>query len=285
MTLRSMVVKVTVTQTAANMTPPLTHSPDATAAVSPATGVDATRVAVSTVIFTLRRRAEDDSAAVVLPLVRRTRDPHAGLWALPGGWLDATEGLDAAASRTLGETTGLSPSYLEQLYAFGDVDRSPTRVVSIIYWALLRSAEVDAQVAAHAAAGDAPENVAWFDAAHLPILAFDHNQIVEYALWRLRNKAGYSRIAHGLLADEFTLAELREVYESILGRKLDPANFRRQVENSGTLIPTDGFRTGSHRPARLYRYNQDVELAERGPLATPSSARPAGRASFESRTK
>ena len=110
------------------------------------------------------------------------------------------------------------------------------------------------------------ENVAWFDAATLPRLAFDHNEIVDYALWRLRNKVGYSRIAHGLLADEFTLAELREVYESILGRRLDPANFRRQVENSGTLIPTERFRTGSHRPARLYRYNQDVELADRGPL-------------------
>jgi hypothetical protein len=131
-------------------------------------------------------------------------------------------------------------------------------VVSIVYWALLRSDEVDAAAA--------PENVAWFDAASLPRLAFDHNEIVDYALWRLRNKAGYSRIAHGLLADEFTLAELREVYEAILGRRLDPANFRRQVENSGNLIPTDSFRTGSHRPARLYRYNQHVELADRGPL-------------------
>ncbi len=106
----------------------------------------------------------------------------------------------------------------------------------------------------------------WFDAASLPRLAFDHNEIVDYALWRLRNKAGYSRIAHGLLADEFTLAELREVYEAVLNRRLDPANFRRQVENSGNLLPTDRFRTGSHRPARLYRYNQDVELADRGPL-------------------
>ena len=224
------------------------------------------RVAVSTVIFSLRRTADDGPAAVVLPLVRRTRDPFEGDWSLPGGWLDPREGLDAAGSRTLAETTGLAPSYLEQLYAFGAVDRSPTRVVSIVYWALLRADEVDAQVAAHAVAGSAPENVEWFDAADLPRLAFDHNDIVDYALWRLRSKVGYSRIAHGLLADEFTLAELREVYESILGRRLDPANFRRQVESSGTLIPTEGFRTGSHRPARLYRYNRDVELAERGPL-------------------
>ncbi|WP_374761028.1 NUDIX domain-containing protein [Microbacterium sp. zg.B185] len=218
---------------------------------------DVTRVAVSTVIFTLRRDPHDDRSTVALPLVRRTRDPHAGLWALPGGWLNPTESLDAAASRTLAETTRIAPSYLEQLYAFGAVDRSPTRVVSIVYWALVRPDEIPSDVV---------ENVAWFDAAELPRLAFDHNEIVEYALWRLRNKVGYSRIAHGLLADAFTLAELREVYESILGRRLDPANFRRQVENSGTLIPTDRFRTGSHRPARLYRYNQDVELADRGPL-------------------
>ena len=219
---------------------------------------DATRVAVSTVIFTLRREGDDDRSSVVIPLVRRTRDPYAGLWALPGGWLDAAESLEQSASRNLAETTGISPSYLEQLYAFGAVDRSPSRVVSIVYWARLRADEAEESVA--------EDNVEWFDAASLPPLAFDHNEIVGYALWRLRNKVGYSRIAHGLLADEFTLAELREVYESILGKRLDPANFRRQVENSGTLIPTDQFRTGSHRPARLYRYNRDVELAERGPL-------------------
>lgn len=233
---------------------------------------DEARIAVSTVIFSLRRDHGDDSARLVLPLVRRTRDPFADAWALPGGWLDPAEELEDAASRTLAETTGLAASYLEQLYAFGAVDRSPTRVVSIVYWALLRADEVDAQVAAHAAAGDAPENVRWFDAADLPRLAFDHNEIVEYALWRLRSKVGYSRIAHGLLPDDFTLAELREVYETILGKRLDPANFRRQVDSSDTLIPTDRFRTGSHRPARLYRYNRDVELAERGPLRSTTTA-------------
>lgn len=227
---------------------------------------DVTRVAVSTVIFTLRREPGDDCPSLVMPLVRRTRDPHMGLWALPGGWLDISEGLEDAASRTLAETTGLTPSYLEQLYAFGAVDRSPSRVVSIVYWALLRADEVDAQAGGYAAAGTEPENVRWVTVDRLGHLAFDHNEIVDYALWRLRNKVGYSRIAHGLLADTFTLAELREVYEAILGRRLDPANFRRQAENSGSLIPTDDFRTGSHRPARLYRYNQDVELADRGPL-------------------
>ncbi|WP_298741946.1 NUDIX domain-containing protein [uncultured Microbacterium sp.] len=224
---------------------------------------DEIRVAVSTVIFSLRRERAGEPARVVLPLVRRTRDPHEGQWALPGGWLNATENLEPAASRTLAETTGLTPSFLEQLYAFGDTGRSPARTISIVYWALVRE---DTTLASEL------ENVAWFDAVTLPELAFDHNDIVEYALWRVRNKVGYSRIAHGLLPELFTLAELREVYEALLGRALDPANFRRQVENSGTLIPTEDFRTGPHRPARLYRYDHDVELAERGPLPHPSLA-------------
>ena len=214
----------------------------------------AIRVAVSTVIFSLRHRSDGAVPDLVMPLVRRTRDPHDGQWALPGGWLRRPEGLEAAASRTLGETTALAPRYLEQLYAFGDPDRSPSRVVSIVYWALVRE-----EIAATPLPED--ENVAWFDAAALPPLAFDHAHIVDYALWRLRNKVGYSRIAHGLLPDLFTLADLREVYEAIGGRRLDPANFRRQVEGSGTLIPTDDVRTGSHRPARLYRAPQSPASA------------------------
>ena len=209
---------------------------------------DAIRVAVSTVIFSLRSCADGDR--LMLPLVRRTRDPHLDMWALPGGWLDLSENLDAAASRTLIETTALKPSHLEQLYTFGDVDRSPTRVISVVYWAMLRSDHVDA----HRAVADAPENVEWFDVDALPALAFDHTSIVEYALWRLRNKVGYSTIAAGLLPDEFTLTALREVYETVLGRRLDPSNFRRLLEGAEELVATDSFRTGKHRPARLYRH-------------------------------
>lgn len=229
------------------------------------------RVAVSTAILTLRRTEAGD-AGLALPLVLRTREPFADLWSLPGGWLTAAEAPVDAAARTLAETTGLAPSYLEQLYAFGAVDRSPTRVVSIVYWALLRQDDVVAQSAAHLASGRAPENVRWFDVDALPPLAFDHAKIIEYALWRLRNKVGYSRVAHGFLPAEFTLADLRDAYEAILGKHLDPANFRRQVDAAGTLLPTDRFRTGSHRPARLYRYNTDVELADRGPLGSEETS-------------
>ncbi|MGO2745769.1 NUDIX hydrolase [Microbacterium sp.] len=218
---------------------------------SPGDGSDAIGVAVSTVIFSVRSGADGDR--LMLPLVRRTRDPFRDSWALPGGWLDPAEDLDAAASRTLAETTALKPSYLEQLYTFGDVGRSPSRAISIVYWALLRSDLVDAQ----RAATGAPENVEWFDVDAMPPLAFDHNRIAEYALWRLRNKVGYSWIGAGLLPDEFTLTELREVYETVLGRRLDPSNFRRLLEGSDELVPTESFRTGKHRPARLFRVASD----------------------------
>jgi 8-oxo-dGTP diphosphatase len=220
---------------------------------------DAVTLAVSTVICALRPDPETGVAGVWIPLVRRIREPYLGLWALPGGPLQKSEPLETSASRTLAETTGLTPQYLEQLYAFGDPDRSPgPRVVSIVYWALVKNDE--AERAAES------ENVRWFAADRLPELAFDHNEIVEYALWRLRNKMGYSRIAHAFVGETFTIAQLREVYEAVLGKALDPANFRRQLESSGTIVATEHRLTGTrHRPPRLYRYAPP-------PTFTPSTA-------------
>ncbi len=94
----------------------------------------------------------------------------------------------------------------------------------------------------------------WFVADDLPTLAFDHNRIVDYALWRLRSKVEYAPVAQSFLGDTFTLAELRGVYESVLQRPLDPANFRRQIAASDDVEPTGEFTSaGRHRPAQLYR--------------------------------
>jgi 8-oxo-dGTP diphosphatase len=220
----------------------------------------AVKLAVSTVIFALRPHRETGRMTVWMPLVRRIRDPFVGQWALPGGPLGPEEDLAESAARTLAETTLLTPQYLEQLYAFGNIDRSPgERVVSIVYWALVRSEEADVAVET--------ENVRWFEADSVPELAFDHNLIVEYALWRLRNKLEYSSIAHAFLGDTFTLSELREVHEAVLQKPLDPANFRRQIEGSGQVVPTEHLRTGCrHRPARLYRYNRAASDDDSGPL-------------------
>jgi 8-oxo-dGTP diphosphatase len=220
--------------------------------------VDRIELAVSTVIFALRPHPTTGDSSVWIPLVRRIREPFEGRWALPGGPVAADRSLVDAAAANLLETTALEPTYLEQLYAFGGLDRSPDgRVVSIVYWALVRPEE-----AKRAAEGD---NVRWFPADELPELAFDHNRIVEYALWRLRTKMEYSRIARAFLGETFTLTELREVHEAVLRKRLDPANFRRQVEPA--LVPTEAVVTGGrHRPPRLYRYDDSIELVDHGPL-------------------
>jgi 8-oxo-dGTP diphosphatase len=212
-------------------------------------------LAVSTVIFALREKK------LMIPLVRRIREPYLGLWALPGGPLDASEDLIDAAAHTLRSTTRLEPNYLEQLYAFGDPSRSPEqRVVSIVYWALVNPKEALAQFN--------DENVQWFEADCLPELAFDHNLIVDYALWRLRNKLSYSRVAQGFLGERFTLAQLREVYETVLQRELDPGNFRRSIDASGDIVATGERLIGAnHRPPALYTYAPNQEMADQGPLS------------------
>ncbi|QTX04240.1 NUDIX hydrolase [Agromyces archimandritae] len=214
-------------------------------------------LAVSTVIFALRPDPATGRRALWTPLVRRIREPELGRWALPGGWLPAGDGLEQTAARTLRETTGLSPAYLEQLFTFGEPGRSPgRRVVSVVYWALVQSAEAEQ--------ARADENVDWFPADHPPELAFDHAEIVEYALWRIRTKLEYARIAHAFLGETFTLAELREVYEAVLQRPLDPANFRRTMEASGQIVETGQRLEGTpHRPPKLYRSVQP------GPASAP----------------
>ena len=173
---------------------------------------------------------------------------------MPGGPLQPDEDLAASARHTLERTTGLTSSYLEQLYSFGTVERSPQRVVSIVYWALVRSDEV-----ARAVDG---ENVEWFVADEIPELAFDHNGIVQYALNRLRAKITYSPIARFFLRPEFALAELRAVHEAVLRKRIDPANFRRQALATKTLVPTGNRLTGtSHRPPAL-----SIRLRQAGPF-------------------
>ncbi|MDO4253124.1 MAG: NUDIX domain-containing protein [Rothia sp. (in: high G+C Gram-positive bacteria)] len=238
----------------------------------------AVTLAVSTVILALRKKEGQAQHSLWLPLVRRLRQPYKGQWALPGGPLSPHLSLEQAAASTLQRATGLVPGYLEQLYAFGDVLRTPDhhlrregnrpphppedpagRTVSVVYWASIPATEVN-RTRVH-------ENIRWFPADELPVLAFDHNEIIEYALYRLQNKVEYSRIAHSFLGEEFTLAQLREVYEAILGRPLDPANFRRQIAASKSIIDTGKRVEGTrHRPPRLYRYDHSLAFADQGPL-------------------
>ncbi|MHA7284995.1 NUDIX hydrolase [Arthrobacter sp. MDT3-44] len=227
-------------------------------------------LAISTVIFALRTDPDTGRSEIWLPLVRRIRQPHLGKWALPGGPLGGRESLQDAAARNLRETTELEPTYLEQLYAFGGLDRSATqRLVSIVYWALVRPEQADL--------ARESENVRWFRASDAAGLAFDHDEIVAYALERLRGKIEYGSVAYHFLGARFTFAQLRGVYEAVLGRHLDPANFRRQLRSARDIAATDEvLQGGRNRPPRLYTYTGPHQEA---PSPGPAAALPAERQS------
>mgnify|MGYP001352859408 CR=1 FL=1 len=203
---------------------------------------ESTAVSTDVVIFTMR----EERLSVLL--VKRSREPFKGFWALPGGLIGEGEALDEAAHRMLAEKTGIEGVYLEQLYTFGIPQRDPRgRVVSVAYYALLPYCRLRMTERAG--------NLAWHELGALPeTLAFDHGEIVAMAKKRLCAKLEYSTIAFQLMPEKFTLSELQAVYEEILGERLDKRNFRKRVQNLGCLEETgEQFRAGKHRPAKLYR--------------------------------
>jgi 8-oxo-dGTP diphosphatase len=186
--------------------------------------------------------------------VKRGQQPFAGRWALPGGFVRMDESLEEAAARELEEETGVRAKdvYLEQLYTFGDPRRDPrTRVITVAYFALVDSAKIGPRVTGQEGISD----VQWLPVRSLPEgIAFDHKDILEYALKRLRNKLEYTVVGFELLPEQFTLPELQGLYENILGETLDKRNFRKKVLSMGILWPTGGYRKGGYRPAVLYRF-------------------------------
>ncbi|OAI57355.1 NUDIX hydrolase [Verrucomicrobiaceae bacterium SCGC AG-212-N21] len=192
-----------------------------------------------------------DGGELQVLLIRRGLEPFKGKWALPGGFVRVEETLDEAARRELEEETGLKNVFLEQLYSFGAVKRDPReRVVSVAYYALVKS--TDHVTAASTDAADAQ----WFVVSKQPALAFDHADILDTALTRLRGKLTYQPIGFELLPEKFTLTQLQRLYESVLGAELDKRNFRKKVLGYELLIPLkETHREGAHRPAQLFRFD------------------------------
>lgn len=190
-----------------------------------------------------------DAGALKLLLIRRGGVPFKGKWALPGGFVQMGEGLDAAALRELKEETGLSliPDHLEQLYTFGDPRRDPRgRVISVAYMALIRLSEISA-------ASDA-DDAQWFTIDDLPKLAFDHWDIIRMAKKRLCAKVRYTPVGFNLLPKEFSLVDLQRLYELLLGHGIDKANFRKKVLAMGLLRST-GKKNDAPKPAQLYEFD------------------------------
>jgi 8-oxo-dGTP diphosphatase len=199
-------------------------------------------------------------------LIERGEEPFVGELALPGGFVHIDEGLDEAAARELAEETGVRGAHLEQLATYGDPDRDPRmRVVSVAYLAMVP--EPPSPMAGTDAAAAAWRPVRDLSAAQL---AFDHHKILEDGIERARGKLEYTTLATAFCPPEFTIAELREVYEAIWGEPLDPRNFSRKVLSSdGFVVATQATTTrGGGRPARLYRSGPATEL-------TPPIRRPA----------
>ena len=232
-------------------------------------------VVVAVVIFSIRPDTAGRPRLQVL-LVRRAVEPFVGYWSLPGGKLWGHEALDEAAWRQLVEKTALRASYLEQLYTFEicDVSRH-MEAAAVAYYALVRTDGTEI------APGRKTMEAAWFPVDQVPAeLAFDNDEILHYALQRLGAKVEYAHVAFQFLPPSFTMAQLRAVYEVILGRRIDPTNFRRRVEATGTIVPTGEIVAGGrHRPPALYRCAEDPTsliktLRPRRPLRSSTDLTP-----------
>jgi 8-oxo-dGTP diphosphatase len=203
---------------------------------------------VDCVIFGL-----DESQDLKVLLIQRNQDPFAGQWALPGGFVEMDEPLEQAALRELEEETGMREVFIEQLYTFGAPDRDPRgRVVSVAYYALVNLSEHPVQAASDA------RKVAWYGLNELPGLGFDHQQVLQTAIDRLRAKVRYQPIGFELLPEHFTLSQLQRLYETILGvEQLNKRNFRTRILKMGVLEEVGKQEGVAHRPAKLYRFSKE----------------------------
>jgi 8-oxo-dGTP diphosphatase len=205
-------------------------------------------VTVDLVVLTVR----DESFKVLA--VRRRAEPFKGRWALPGGFVEIDESLHAAAMRELSEETGLASGavHLEQLASYGDPKRDPRgRVITVAYLALAPDLPTPR-------AGDDAAGADWVEVRKLlqsrSRLAFDHAKILGDGVERAGAKLEYSPLAAAFCPPQFTIADLRHVYEIVWGTSLDPRNFHRKVTGTpGFLVPLGRTRSEGGRPAALYR--------------------------------
>lgn len=191
---------------------------------------------------------EDKQIKVLL--IQRKHAPFKGEWALPGGAVSINESLEEAAQRHLRDQSGIEDAYIEQFYTFGAVDRDPRgRSVSVTYYALINSNDMTLDPGREAL------SAAWFNIYELPELAFDHAEILEFAIDRLKEKLKYESIGFNLLPRDFTLSDLQRLIETITGRALDKRNFRKKILGLNILKESKVIKSKNNKPlATLYHF-------------------------------
>ena len=192
-----------------------------------------------------------DGVDVKVLVIERGTEPYLGYQAIPGYFVHPQEDAVTATQRVLRDLTGLENIYLEQLYTFAGVDRHPLgRVATIAYFSLLKIGDYNPRPSSWAT------DAQWMPIQALGEMAFDHKEIFDAALQRLQARVRNQPIGFELLPEEFTLADLQHLYETLLNTQFDKANFRKKILTMDLLIPLDKMQKAvRHRPARLYQFD------------------------------
>lgn len=203
-----------------------------------------------------------DKKQLKILLVKRNVEPEKGKWSLIGGFMKQNENLDTTAERVLQLNTGLDNVYMEQLYTFSNVVRDPgKRTISVAYYALI-------DVASHEFKDIPLASAKWFDLNETPDLIFDHAEMVEKAISRLRRRAMTRPIGFELLPEKFTMRQLQTLYECILDKELDKRNFISKINSLDVLIRLDEKdKTDSKKGSYLYIFDTEKyekKVAEEG---------------------
>ena len=198
-----------------------------------------------------------DGDTLKILLIQRGFQPEKGKWSLMGGFVKEDEGTDQASNRILKQLTGLDGMYLEQLHTFADPMRDPMeRTISTAYFALIDIHKYEKQISDDYH----PE---WFSLKRLPKLIFDHQEMVELALRRIRYKAALHPILFELLPSRFTIPQLQNLYESVYNTTIDKRNFSKRVLATGLLIKqAEKDKSGSKRGAFYYHLNMQKYYAK-----------------------
>jgi 8-oxo-dGTP diphosphatase len=187
-----------------------------------------------------------------LLLVKRNFEPEMGKWSLAGGFVEGNESLDEAASRILLTCTGLERIYLKQSFSYGKIDRDPeSRVISVAYCALIAIRDINTDMVRISEAH-------WRSIAKLPLMIFDHREMVVKALSDLHYQIKVKPVGFELLPEKFTLVQLQDLYEAIYQKQIDKRNFRKKILSMGILEKLDEKeRETSKKGAYYYKFNKE----------------------------